>query len=235
MIGPIIGGFMAGRTTWRWMFWATSAFQAAMIFMSFFSFHESYGALILRRRAQRLREQTGDQRYYTVGERTDGQRSATSVISRALTRPLRILAFQPIIQVSAVLSGFNYGIMYITLSTFSQLWTDRYHQSVEISGLHYIACSLGEIIGSQIGGPLMDYMYKRQDTENATPESRIPLVYPGIICAWSGVLMYGWTAQYGLQWVVVDVGVVLMMFGLQLGSLPSKCPYGFVLLSLLNT
>ena len=55
--GPIIGGFVAARTTWRWMFWATSIFQAAMMFASYFSFHESYGTLILRRRAERLRQQ----------------------------------------------------------------------------------------------------------------------------------------------------------------------------------
>lgn len=221
-IGPIIGGFMAARTTWRWMFWATSIFQAAMMCVSVFSFPESYGALILRRRARRLREQTGNLRYYTASERLDGERSATAVLARALTRPLRLLVFHPIIQVSSVLSGFNYGIMYITLSTFSQLWTGQYHQSVEISGLHYIACSLGEVAGSQIGGPLMDYFYKRREAQNATAESRIPLMFPGMVLAWAGVLIYGWTAEYRLHWLVVDVGVVIMMLGMQLGGLPGK-------------
>ena len=118
------------RTTWRWMFWAKSTFQAAMIFVSFFSFHESYGLLILRRRTERLRRQTGNQRYYTADEWRDGQKSATSVITQALTRPLRLLMFHPIIQVLSILSGFNYGILYIMLSTFSDLWKIQYHQSV---------------------------------------------------------------------------------------------------------
>ncbi|CAM1508824.1 Fc.00g025630.m01.CDS01 [Cosmosporella sp. VM-42] len=218
---PIIGGFMAGRTTWRWMFWATSIFQAVMVFVSFFSFQESYAPLILRRRAQRFRQETGNEEYYTETERLDGNRSALGVIARGLSRPLRLLMFHPIIQVSATLSGFNYGILYITLSTFSQLWVARYHQSVEISGLHYIACSLGEIAASQAGGLMMDYFYKRRQSQNLAPESRIPLTIPGIIATWSGVLIYGWTAQYRLHWLVVDAGVFIMMFGLQLGGLPT--------------
>ena len=201
--------------------------------MSFFSFHESYGPVILRRRAERLRRQTGDPRYYTLGERLDGERSATAVIGRALTRPLRLLLFHPIIQVSSILSGFNYGIMYITLSTFSTLWVTHYRQSVEISGLHYIACSLGEVAGSQIGGPMMDYFYKRRQVQNHTPEYRIPLMIPGIIAAWAGVLMYGWTAECHLHWIVVDIGVVIMMFGMQLGGLPSKYLLEFLFPSVL--
>ncbi|KAI1080325.1 caffeine resistance protein [Whalleya microplaca] len=219
-VGPIIGGFMAARTTWRWMFWATSIFQAVMIFVSFFSFHESYGALILRRRAERLRRQTGNRQYYTQSERLDGDRSATAVLAQALTRPLRLLLFHPIIQVSAILEGFDYGILYVVLSTFSELWISQYSQSVEISGLHYIACSLGELVASQAGGSIMDYFYKRRQAHNHAPESRIPLMFPAIILAWAGMLTYGWTAEYRLHWIVVDVGVFIMLFGMQLEGMP---------------
>jgi hypothetical protein len=206
------------------MFWATSIFQAVMIFVSFFSFHESYGPLILRRRAQRLRKETGNQQYHTEGERRDGEKSTISLVVRALSRPLRLLIFHPIIQTAAILEGFNYGILYIVLSTFSDLWRLQYHESVEISGLHYIAVSLGEMIASQIGGPLMDYFYKRQPAGRPIPEARLPLMFPAILTTWAGALMYGWTAQYQLYWLVVDVGVIIMLFGMQFGDMPCKYP-----------
>lgn len=212
---------MAQRTTWRWMFWSTSIFQAVMIIVALFSFPESYGPAILRRRANRLRQETGDNRYYTTSERIDSQRSPLSVVSHALTRPIRLLMFHPIIQINALLSGFDYGIMYVTLSTFSELWIKQYHHSVEISGLHYIACSLGEIICSQIAGPLIDHLHKRKA---AMPESRILLMWPGIALAWSGVFIYGWTADKRLVWPVVDIGVVIMMSGMQFSGLPSTFP-----------
>lgn len=212
---------MAGRTTWRWMFWSTSIFQAVMIVVSFLCFHETYGPFILRRRAERLRRETGNSRYYTKGERVEVEMSAVTVITRALTRPLRMLVFHPIIQISALLSGFNYGILYIVLSTFSELWTSQYHQSVEISGLHYIACSLGELVGSQIAGATMDYLYKRHQSNRNTPESRIPLMFPSYVLAWLGALAYGWMAAYRLHWLLVDVSVFIMMLGMQMGGMPS--------------
>jgi hypothetical protein len=195
-----------------------------MIFVSFFCFHETYGPLILRRRAEKLRRETGNTRYYTESERLDGERSTVAVLGNALTRPFRLLAFHPIVQVSAIMSGFNYGLLYITLSTLSNLWTTQYYESVEISGLHYIACSLGEIAGSQIGGPLLDYFYKRQQRDKYIPESRIPLMFPALIIERLGVLMYGWMAAYRVHWVLVDLGVFVMLFGGQLAGMPSMLP-----------
>ncbi|EDN06705.1 predicted protein [Histoplasma mississippiense (nom. inval.)] len=188
--GRIIGGFIAERSHWRWIFWSTSAFQAAMTIMSFFCFHKSYCPHILRRRAERLRKETGNNHFHTESQRFDGGRSAARVVMRAITRPLRLLMFHPIIQVSSILRGFHYGILYITLSTFSTPWIFHYHQSLEISGLHYIACSLGELAGSQASARLMDHFYKhRQQGRGFLPVSLIPLMIPRTIAAWSSALI----------------------------------------------
>ncbi|KAG9245285.1 hypothetical protein BJ878DRAFT_479373 [Calycina marina] len=107
---PIIGEFMAARTTCRWTFWSTSIFRAVMVFVSLFGFHESSSPLILRRRAaEYLRKELRDSRYYAMSERDEGQ-SKLALVQRALTRLIRILLYHPIIQISSVLSGINYGI-----------------------------------------------------------------------------------------------------------------------------
>lgn len=109
-VGPIIGGFMADRTTWRWMFWSTSIFQGVMVVMCFFAFDETYPDLILRRRAEKLRRETG-RAYYTAAERLDSGRSTLSVVRRSLTRPLRLLATHPIIQVVSFVQALSYGLL----------------------------------------------------------------------------------------------------------------------------
>ena len=222
-VGPIIGGFMAARTTWRWMFWSTSAFQAVMILVSVPCFHETYGPLILHRRAENLQRATGNQQYYTAAERLDAGKSITGVLRRSLSRPLRLLFFHPIIQIMASLSAFNYGVLYIVLSTFANMWTTRYHESVEISSLHYIAVALGEIVGSQLGGPLMDIIFgklKNRASREIAPEYHLPLMLPAGIFASIGLIIYGWTAQFGVHWWVVDIGVFLAMFGGQISGQP---------------
>ncbi|KAJ6036544.1 efflux pump antibiotic resistance protein [Penicillium herquei] len=222
-VGPIIGGFMAERTTWRWMFWSTSIFQAVMIIVSFTAFQETYEPLILRRRAERIRRETGDARYYTVDERINANKSALRVIGRALSRPVRLLLFHPIVQISSLISAFNYGILYIVLSTFSDLWTDNYHESVEISGLHYIAVALGEIAGSQLCAIMMDRLYHRLKARangEHTPELRVPSVFPGTVLGSMGLFLYGWATHYRLHWAVVDTGVFITMLGLQMTGMP---------------
>lgn len=210
---------MAFRTTWRWMFWSTSIFQAVMIAVSFPSFHETYAPTILARRAATLRKDTGDDRYYTEHERAMADKSLVFVLSRALSRPVRLLAFHPVIQITALISAVDYGILYIVLATFADLWTKRYHQSVEISGLHYIACALGEVAGSQVGAPIIDRYYRhmqaRHPESELAPEYRILPSFPGALIGSIGFIIYGWTADYGVHWIAVDVGIFIALFGMQ--------------------
>lgn len=218
---------MAARTTWRWMFWSTSIFQLVMSVISFSVFHETYAPLILQRRAEKLRKDTGNQQYRSEEERLHGHKDPLPELWRALSRPVRLILFHPIIQVASVISAFNYGLLYIMLSTFSSLWTDRYGISVEISGLHYIAIALGEIAGSQLGGALLDYFYRRMYSragshphdEQYAPESRMPLSFPGVLLSSLGLFLYGWGGQFRIHWVAVDIGVFIFSFGGQFWSM----------------
>ncbi|KAF7187131.1 putative efflux pump mfs2 [Pseudocercospora fuligena] len=224
-VGPIIGGFMAERTTWRWMFWSTSIFQAVMIVASFLAFHETYAPLILKRKAAKLRKETGDQRYVTAAERLQGDAPLhiSRIVGRCLARPLRLLAFHPIVQYLAFLSAFYYGILYIVLSTFSDLWVKQYHERIDISGLHYITLALGEILGSQVTGPSMDrtfkYLRNRANGEER-PEWHVPMMLPGALLGPIGLLWYGWAAQARAHWAVVDLGALLFAFGGQIAGMP---------------
>ena len=220
-VGPIIGGFITEGTTWRWMFWSTSILQSAMIIMSVALFHETHAPTILRRRAKRLRRTTGNTRYYTEMERLDLGRSPSWVLLNSLSRPIRLLLFHPIIQIQACLSAFNYGITYLVLSSFSDLWTTQYHESISISGLHYIAMCVGEVTGAGIGGPLMDIIFRKMKQRAngvATPEYRVPIMLPGAILTPLGLFMYGWAAQKHTHWVVVDIGAAILSFGLTIGG-----------------
>ena len=225
-VGPIIGGFMAGRTTWRWMFWSTSIFQGVMILVAFTVFRETYAPVILKRKAEGLRRNTGDARYYTAQERMSEHQSVMSILFKALIRPLRLLAFHPLVQITCVLEAFDYGLLYIVLSSFAELWIHHYRFPVELSGLHYIAIAMGELIGSQVGGWFMDFYRRRRqarlsnDTDEVEPEHRLKLAFPGLALWPLALVLYGWTAQYRVHWSVVDLGVLLMCLGMQMGGMP---------------
>ncbi|KAK4553563.1 hypothetical protein LTR86_009359 [Recurvomyces mirabilis] len=225
-VGPIIGGIMAERTTWRWMFWSTSAFQGLMVVLSFVGSKETHGPTILYRRAEGIRRDTNESRYQTVYERLQADRNVLASIWLSFSRPLRLLATHPIVQIVAVFQAFNYGVLYIVLSSFATLWTQHYHQHIGTSGLHYIAIALGEVVGSQVAGRLMDRIFARLTAKaglsegESAPEWHLPLVLPSVLIVSSGLLVYGWAAAFHVHWMVVDIGAFLYSFGGQIVGQP---------------
>ena len=218
-VGPIISGFIVEYSTWRWIFWSTTIFQAILEATALLVFHESYAPFLLRKRAEKLRKETGNSRYHTAIEMHESGRSTMWKLQRCLSCPVRLLAFHPVVQIQAILSGINYGLLYFALASFSALHVSAYGESVAISGLHYIAICVGEILGSQLCGPLMDFVYKRLTShsgEGSVPELRIPLLLPGVFFTPIGFLLYGWAAQYHLSWFVVDIGAALLSLGMQI-------------------
>ncbi|KAM0255499.1 hypothetical protein ACHAQJ_005730 [Trichoderma viride] len=217
-VGPIVGGFIVQYSTWRWMFWSTAIFQVVLELLSLIVFYESYAPVLLRRRAEKWRQDTGNSRYYTEVEMRESGRSTAWKIGRSLSRPFRLLMFHPIIQMDAILEGINYGLLYFALTSFSTLYVTAYGESVAISGLHYAAICIGELLGSQICGPLMDYLFKSltsRDGDTRVPELRIPLMLPSALLTPIGFLLYGWAARYHLFWLVLDIGATLLSLGMQ--------------------
>ncbi|TKX26334.1 MFS transporter-like protein 14 [Elsinoe australis] len=217
-VGPIIGGFIIQYTTWRWMFWATTISHIIIELCSITIIRETYAPLLLLKRASKLRQQTGNPRYHTKFSAYTANRSALWTLRQSLTRPLRLLAFHPIIQIQALCSGLSYGLLYFALSSYSTLYTTVYHEPVAISGLHYIAICAGEVLGAQLCGPSMDYLYrvlKQKAGGEARPEHRVPMLLPSLLITPVGLLLYGWATQRRLYWLVVDVGVALLCLGMQ--------------------
>lgn len=189
-----------------------------MIVASLYVFEETYAQTLLQRKAAKLRKETGDDRYYIEGQ----DRTTRATLQRSLSRPMRLLLFHPIVQMQALLSGFYYGITYLVLSTFSELWVSQYNESISISGLHYIAMCLGEVVGAQVGGILLDTIYRRakqrSPSGDVAPEHRVFAMAPGAFFGAAGLFLYGWAAQNHLFWLIVDVGAALQALGLTFGG-----------------
>jgi len=213
-VGPIAGGFIAEKTTWRWVFWSTTILDAVIQLFGFFFLQETYAPTLLQRKAARLRKETGDPKYHTEYDHAD--RKLTAILGRALCRPFRLLGTQPIIQVIAVYMAYLYGLMYLLLSTFPGLWEDVYHESVGIGGLNYISSGLGFFLGTQITAPINDRIYRRLKKRNnnvGKPEFRVPLMAVGSVFIPVGLFWYGWSAQHHIHWIMPNIGVVFFAAG----------------------
>lgn len=67
------------------------------------------------------------------------------------------------------------GIMYLTLTTFPTVWSQKYHESPGIGGLNYLALGIGFTLGTQLGARMLDTIYIKLKKKNGgvgTPEMR---------------------------------------------------------------
>ena len=145
-LGPLLGGVITESVGWRWVFWVLSIFDAGLIILAFFVFPETYGQLLLHRKAAKLSKETGKQ-YYTAFDMH--RQPLGTKLKNGLLRPCRLLATQPVIQLMSLMMAFNYGTLFFVLASYAMLWTSDYNQSVTVSGLHYIALAVGYTIAAQ--------------------------------------------------------------------------------------
>ncbi|KAF8319781.1 MFS general substrate transporter [Clavulina sp. PMI_390] len=213
-LGPIAGAWIAQRTSWRWVFYATSIADGLIQLAGFLWLRETYAPRILANKKARLIKETGNSKLYTPFDRPD--KTLANIIIHGLLRPLKFLATEPIVQVCAAYMAVLYGVMYLTLATFPTVWTIKYGESTGIGGLHYLSLGIGFTIGTQLGARLIDYIYRRLKERNggvANPEMRIPLMMLTCLFVPIGLVLYGWTAEKHVFWLVPDIGVAIYAFG----------------------
>ncbi|PVH99190.1 MFS general substrate transporter [Periconia macrospinosa] len=211
-LGPIIAGFIVKYAkSWRWCFYAVSIGGVLVQFVSGVLLKETYPRVILARKAERLHRETGDLKLTTKWEAED--QSLLQRMWQAFKRPIIMIATQPILQCIAVYQAFLYGLIYLVLSTFPRLWTEKYHQEVHIGGLNYVAVGFGFFVGAQVGTRLQDriYMYLKQRNGGVGyPEFRIPLIWPGSLLVPIGIIIYAWTSEFTVFWLWPDVGIFIL-------------------------
>lgn len=214
-IGPIAGGFIVQRVSWRWIFYATTIADAVIQVAGLFLLQETYAPVLLARKCRRMIKETGNPALRA--EFASPERTVTQMLLSALVRPFRLLFTQAIVQVLAVYMMYLYGMLYLQLSTFPQLWEGVYGESTEIGGLNYLALGIGLFLGSQLCAPVQDRIYaalkKRYGVTTGRPEFRVPMMIPGSIMVPIGLLIYGWAAQYRTHWIVPNIGVAIYNAG----------------------
>lgn len=215
-LGPIIGGVAAQNLDWPWLFYIISMFAAAITLAGFVILPESYTPTLLHRRARA--ENPDDPRFRAFSPTSKAfYMDLFPRLRASVYRPVRLILKRPIMQYICFNGGLNFGIYSITLSTYAQLFIDRYRESETIGSLHYIAIALGATLASQVGGRIMDCIWgrltKRHNGETR-PEYRAPYMAPGVIMGTAGLIWYGWAAEKGAPWIVVDVGVTVFSMGM---------------------
>lgn len=108
--GPVISGYVA-TVDWRWAYWCALIIAGATLpFLLFMP--ETYGPTILKRRAEKLRKETGNLKIVAAIELED--QSWQEFFTKVLTRPVRMFLFEWIVLFSCLYLSVAYAIFYST-------------------------------------------------------------------------------------------------------------------------
>jgi MFS family permease len=97
-LGPIVGGYVeVAGISWRWVFWILAMFAGFCFFLAVFLVPETYAPVLLVKKAQTIRETTGDERFTAALERQSTHWRAR--LRTVLGRPFKIMFLEPLLLV----------------------------------------------------------------------------------------------------------------------------------------
>jgi MFS family permease len=108
-IAPLIAGWIALRTSWRWIMWVLVMFCGFVLVLGTVLLEETFAPTILAKKAKRLRKETGNKDLMTIFEATEADETMWRKVGKTLTRPAMLLGGNLIVFVLSLFMALVYG------------------------------------------------------------------------------------------------------------------------------
>ncbi|KAL3476499.1 major facilitator superfamily domain-containing protein [Aspergillus californicus] len=212
ILGPIISGF-ASELGWRWTFWVDLIF-AGVTLVGLIFIPETFGPVILRRRAAQLTKMSGTLISAPVSK-------LDTDLATIFLRPLYMLIFEPIILATSIYVGVVYALVFFYFQAYPIIFPEIYDFSIKMTSLAFLplgvgACSTGLV------AIYWDIKYTSAQTSQKpyflpfSPElHRLPLSCLGSLTIVISLFWLAWTATPTVHWIVPTLSGLLFGFGYQ--------------------
>lgn len=173
---------------------------------------ETYHPKLLKRKAAQLEKSTGKPFTTQFKEEQHPGR----IIWLAISRPIKLLLFSPIVGFVSLFCSVAYSYMYILFTTFTSVFETIYGFNAGEAGLAYLGLGLGFVVGQFTVGYFSDRHMKNQKLRygRMRPEDRLPPMAVGVFFIPAGLFWYGWSAEYQVHWIVPIVGTFFIGVGI---------------------
>lgn len=141
---------------------------------------------------------------------------------QAALRPCYIAIFSPSALCLSLYSATATGSIYLVLTTLVGALQTFYHFDQSIVGLGFLPWAIGATVGLFLYGAMAGkYANHREKVAGEfVPEDRLPFAILGSFALPIGFLIYGWSAQYGVHWIVPLIGTAFMGLSLTTIQVP---------------
>lgn len=239
-LGPLVSGFLAQNTTWRWIFYLQIIIDGVMMALIVVFFKETRGSVILSRKGKALNKWYDDMEaegYYGMMMPTSSDPSKTApqrmrwkvksdeeratigkMISVSLYRPFHLLFTEPVVFSFSLWISFSWAILYLMFSAIPLVFETNHGFSLEEAGSVFAAISIAAIIST-----VMSIYQEKLARKYLSPKRRLLLDTPEgrlyFACLQSALLpigcfWFGWTSFPSIPWIVPALAVGCATMGI---------------------
>ncbi|KAL4862166.1 hypothetical protein BDV12DRAFT_190614 [Aspergillus spectabilis] len=212
ILGPIISGF-ASELGWRWTFWIDLIFAgvtlAGLIFLP-----ETFGPVVLKRRAAELSKQLGKEVSAPVSK-------LDTDLATIFLRPLYMLVFEPIILATSLYVGVVYALVFFFFQAYPIIFPEVYDFSIQMTALAFLPLGIGACSTCFIA-IYWDMIYETARSRKKSlflpfsPElHRLPISCFGSILTVISLFWLAWTASPTIHWIAPVLSGLLFGIGYQ--------------------
>ncbi|KAH9928079.1 MFS general substrate transporter [Fomitopsis serialis] len=210
VLGPIVGGFVGENIGWRWMIWVNMIFAGVMTIFCC-TIPETFAPVLLKRRAARLRKETGNPNITTEQELF--KRKFSEIVVETLIRPF------PILLLMSLYIALIYGLLYAFFFSFPVVFAEEYGFDDGHTGLTFCSVLIGLAIALCVTPQVEKNYQKRAAAKGgrADPEDRLVGMMIGCWFVPVSLFIFGWTSP----------PAVMPGGGNWVGPVSSGIPFGF--------
>lgn len=159
---------------------------------------ETSAIVLLRRKAARLRKETGNPNLHAIGDKNTPTRQ---LLAHAMIRPMKFLIKSPVVVCIALYLAFAFGLIMLLFATFPTVYEGVYGWSVGISGLSYLGVGIGCALGAVAFARYSDRLLRSEGGAYRAERRLVLMMYASPLMP-AGMFVYGWTTRYAVHWIV---------------------------------
>ncbi|GAQ44558.1 hypothetical protein AtubIFM55763_004340 [Aspergillus tubingensis] len=200
VIGPIIGGFIFEYLGWRWLDWIIMIL-GGVAFLLVLTIKETYAPFLLRKRALRMRKETGNPKWWS---RYDNQLDFATYLQINITRPLTMMVTEPICIFWNGYVALVYGVLYLCFVAYPLAFQKYRGWTPGIGGLAYLGIGCGSVLTIAFEPILRKIInsHKKDATGKVPPEAMVSVICVSAVLLAAGEIWFAWTSTPNVHWIV---------------------------------
>jgi multidrug resistance protein len=236
--GPLVSGFVAQNTSWRWIFYMQAIADGVMVALIIVVFKETRGSVLISRKASALnkyyeaREAAGyfgfnmpdasekpgsttttSQRIRWKVQSDESRASLTRMISLSLYRPFHLLFTEPVVFWFSLWVAFSWAVLYLTLAAIPLVFQTNHNFSLQQANAVFAAMCIASILAT-ILSIYQEKIARKYGKLTNTPEGRLYFACVESACMPIGLFMFGWTSASSVHWSVPAVAIGIATIGI---------------------